>query len=268
MDDLAIADPASEELWISGDTRHIERLTEFRKLKSLCAWGVGAGQFEWICKLHWISTAVIHYPPPDLGPALGLTGVRTLMLLDNMKAESLAPLSGLTDLKVLLLEHWPKVRTLSPLASLTKLEGLCVQGGSNQLMEVESLEPLASLTELRELQLPRLKTHDKRLAPLANLKKLEYLQLPNFYPLEEFAHLAVALPNTEGNSLKPYWETSLKCTKLLCFKNLVLLTGDGTRHVCPRHDRRQLEDHVASFEAAKTSADRLADSAPGKEAAR
>lgn len=255
VEDLADGDPATQELSVSGDTKHIERLTEFKKLKTLIAWGIGTKPFEWICKLDWISTLVVlGLRVPDLGPAIGLTGLRTLMLLDNTKAESLAPLNELHELRALVLEHWPQVRSLEPLNSLTKLEGLSIQGGNSEVMEVESLRPLASLTELRELLLPKLKALDKNLSPLSALRKLEYLQVPNFYPVEEFARLAAALPTTEGNCLKPYWKTSLTCPQFLCFRKLVLPLGDTDTHVCPWHGRKRIEEHVALFEAEKKRA--------------
>ena len=60
-----------------------------------------------------------------------------------------------------------------------------------------SLAPLASLRGLRFLHLANLKPKDDSLAPLTKLRDLEELSCAGFYPWQEFARLARALPSTE-----------------------------------------------------------------------
>jgi len=194
----------------------------------------------------------------------------TRLFVEGVRGDDLSQLAHLPKLESLSLESAPKIKSLDwvrefgglkglgvldfrlvnslgPLSGLTELQALAVAGSLWTRMTVESLSPLSNLTRLKFLHLMNLKPLDGSLELLQGLTLLEALECANFYPMEEFARLAAALPQTHCAWFDPFVPLPhVACKK--CGKNeLVLLTGKGARTFCQTCDEPRVRKHEDAF---------------------
>lgn len=252
VEDLASVDVASTRLAVYGRTKGLFRLAGFRKLESLWISGVNQTQLEVVAQVGCLRSLVIHQlRVADLGPLASLASLEELLIEGNSKAEDLVPIGRLRRLRHLYLGDFRKITNLDPLRTLEGLRKLAIDGGLYSPLKLDSLEPLASLTGLRHLRLGAVRIGDGSLRPLAELKALKTLFVGSVLPVQEYAALAAALPNTRGNVLKPYIESGVECDACGALK--VLPTGRGTSFLCPRCDSEKLYTRVKKFEELKLS---------------
>jgi hypothetical protein len=116
-------------------------------------------------------------------------------------------------------------------------------------MTVETLAPLSALKALRFLHLTNLKATDNSLEPLRELTDLEELECANFYPMEQFAKLAAALPQTRCTWFSPAVPfPNFPCKK--CGQSQrVMLAGKGSSTLCRVCDESRVRKHEDAFRA-------------------
>lgn len=141
----------------------------------------------------------------DLQPLARLRQLRRLIVRDATRVADLEWTRALA-LESLALENLKSVCSLEPLADQHGLRALGVEGAMWTAMRVHSLEPLRSLERLEYLFLTNLRVRDGSLRPLHGLARLRFLQCARYYDHSEFAALAVARPELEGNWLQ--WSQS------------------------------------------------------------
>lgn len=249
-EDLARVDADVAELAITGRTKNIQRLTGFENLSSLWIAGLGPIQLKAITRLSKLQKLVIHdMRAGDLRPLAQMTALKTLVIWGNTKAESLAGIDLLGALDTLALENFERVHSLNPLAALTDLRALCIEGSMHSMMTIETLKPLERLKSLRELHLANLRVMDESLAPVAKLNQLEQVFIANMFSVEEFARLAAALADTEGESLAPFRDIPIDCDR--CSAKKVLLAGEGQPALCTLCDADRIAAHVERFNSIK-----------------
>jgi hypothetical protein len=113
---------------------------------------------------------------------------------------------------------------------------------------------------LRFLGLRGVEPQADGLAPLAKLARLEEIALSHVFSLSltDYARLAAALPNAEGDCLQPTYRLAVRLPCKRCREtDVVWLTGPpprGKRSLCPRCDARKLAEHIAAFEREKALA--------------
>lgn len=185
----------------------------------------------------------------DLSGFMRLKNLRSLSIDSAPKINSLDRLADLHWLKAIGLVNLRRVKSLEPLSRLNELQALAVAGGMWTDMKVDSLAPLASLKQLRFLTL-RVKSADDSLEPLHELNALEELECAgNYYPVEEYAKLAAALPDAECVWFKGGMPLSdVRCKKCGQF-DMVLLTGKGTPTLCRSCDEKRFRKYVEAFQA-------------------
>ncbi|HEY1140824.1 MAG TPA: hypothetical protein VGE88_11530 [Lysobacter sp.] len=137
----------------------------------------------------------------DLQPLARLRQLRRLIVRDATRVADLEWTRALA-LESLALENLKSVCSLEPLADQHGLRALGVEGAMWTAMRVHSLEPLRSLERLEYLFLTNLRVRDGSLRPLHGLARLRFLQCARYYDHSEFAALAVARPELEGNWLQ------------------------------------------------------------------
>lgn len=159
----------------------------------------------------------------------------------------LSPLTELPNLRWLELEGLNKVNNIDHIGKLTQLISLGFSASfGGKAIKLASFAPLSRLTELRFLTLDR--AEDLALAPLASLHKLRWLGLPNYFPSQEFACLARALPQTHCERFAPYVSLAswgLNCQT--CQTPLLQITGKGKPRLCPNCQADKVTKHVEAF---------------------
>jgi hypothetical protein len=199
----------------------------------------------------------------DLGRVAKEVAPPRLTVMDY-RLHGFEPLRAFRDLAVLKVQGAAKVRDLAPLASLTTLRELVIatptgSDGSGRTIDVASYTPLTALTALERLVLIAVRPLDGDLAALGRMTHLRELQVSGVpeFTVEDYARLAVALPDTESRDLAPY--CVIKgigfCKK--CRAQQVLLTGAPPRArkwLCPTCQAKGLAAHVARWDAAKLAA--------------
>jgi hypothetical protein len=141
----------------------------------------------------------------NLQPLARLLRLRRLIVRDATRVVDLEWTRALT-LESLALENLKSVCSLEPLADQHGLRGLGVEGAMWTAMRVHSLEPLRNLERLEYLFLTNLRVRDGLLRPLHGLTRLRFLQCARYYADGEFALLATARPDLQGNWLP--WGTA------------------------------------------------------------
>jgi hypothetical protein len=136
-----------------------------------------------------------------LQPLARLRQLRRLIVRDATRVVDLEWTRALA-LESLALENLRSVCSLEPLAEQHGLRALGVEGAMWSAMRVHSLEPLRNLERLEYLFLTNLRVRDGSLRPLHDLTRLRFLQCARYYDHSEFAALAVARPELEGNWLQ------------------------------------------------------------------
>jgi hypothetical protein len=134
-----------------------------------------------------------------------LVRLRRLIVRDATRVVDLEWTRALA-LESLALENLKSVCSLEPLADQHGLRALAVEGAMWTAMRVHSLEPLRNLERLEYLFLTNLRVRDGSLRPLHGLARLRFLQCARYYADGEFALLATARPDLQGNWLP--WGTA------------------------------------------------------------
>ena len=137
----------------------------------------------------------------NLQPLARLLRLRRLIVRDATRVVDLEWTRALA-LESLALENLKSVCSLEPLADQHGLRALAVEGAMWTAMRVHSLEPLRNLERLEYLFLTNLRVRDGSLHPLHGLTRLRFLQCARYYDDREFAALASARPELEGNWLE------------------------------------------------------------------
>ncbi len=197
------------------------------------------------------------------GLRAGLAVLADLAHLEDLHLGDPATLSGLERvqrLQVLTLYYFPRIHSLEALGALTGLRALYIAtppsyDASRKCHHVASLAPLGGLSGLEALTMRGVLPDDHTFAGLHRLTNLRRLEITHVYdfPLADYARLARALPNTEGNCLRPYYAASWAGTCRRCGGPRVVLTAPPPRTprmVCPRCGRPRLERHAAAWDAA------------------
>ena len=177
---------------------------------------------------------------------------RPALRLDD--CESLACLREVPDLEVLSIEHFPKIASLKPLSSLSKLRYLSLStmagwDGTNRHLTVDSFEPLVALKNLELVEILGVVPKRGRLEPLGRIASLRKLSIgnTNFYQLEDFAALSVALPRARM-SLRPVYQMNFVSLCRRCRKYpLFFLEGAkprSPRYVCPSCGKKKIVSHL------------------------
>lgn len=181
----------------------IERL---QSIEVLYPTNVNQAYLEAICDLENLHTLRLERAinVKDLSPIQRLLKLKQLAVIDATKVADLRWAQPLGHLRSLGLENFKRVEDLEPLAGLTNLEALAVEGSMWTAMRLTSLRPLASLRNLRWLFMTNLRVTDRSLEPLHTLGKLKVLECAKFFPDEQFAQLARALPGLDCNWLDAF----------------------------------------------------------------
>jgi hypothetical protein len=194
-----------------------------------------------------------------------------VLSVDTMRPDRCLPLSRLASLEVLRIGTWRRpgalealrdasrlrvlevgelgVTTLDPLSVLGALRGLHV----NVRRPVRTLAPLAALQQLLTLRFWG-GVEDGSLLPIASLRALRRLELrTSSFALEQFAELAVALPDTEGEHRAPFreamgWQIQLVGCKHCGTPASHYTLGKPSRMMCAKCDGHRIAQHVATWE--------------------
>src|SRR5690242_10095262 len=141
------------------------------------------------------------------------------MLLED--PENLDVLKEVPHLESLWLRHFRRVQSLEPIASLKNLRELDLRtlpswDANSRNLVVESFEPLAGLPRLEKISIKSVIPKHGRLEPLGRIATLSQISInstSNFYQLEDFSSLSVALPDARGlKPARPYLQCS-RCRK-------------------------------------------------------
>lgn len=194
--------------------------------------------------------------------ALEMTPARLTIL--DYRLGGFEPLRLFRDLAVLKVQSAGKVGDLTPIASLAALRELVIatppgSDGSGRTIDVASYAPLTALTALERLVLIAVRPLDGDLAVLGRMRHLRELQVSGVreFTLEDYARLAVALPETESRDLVPYCVIKGIGICRKCRAQQVLLNGappKARRWLCPTCQAKGLAAHVARWDAARAAA--------------
>jgi hypothetical protein len=235
-------------LAVSGRAPDLELLSEFTNIEIL--WISRAneqalkkvGEMRSLRLLSLNATSVA-----NLRALVGLEQLRHLLVCDAPRLESVEGLESLKALKTVLLWDLKRLTDLTSVGRLSQLRGLQCGGGMWTTLQFETLAPLAGMTRLKYLDLPSARARDGSLAPLHGLRTLRHLALPNRYRIEEFAAVAAALSEAEGDCLRAHWSPTLPCES--CGTPRLLETGLRGRFVCPVCDPERVRRRRLKFAA-------------------
>lgn len=248
--DVNLVSKDSEKIRLTAKAKGIEKLSEFRQLKSLMCFQINQELLKHICSCESLESLYIDsFKANDISCFQRLEFLKVLSLESCSIIDNLSEFSKLQKLQGLAIVHFKNVHKIEPLSKLTNLRQLKISGSMWTRMNIETLAPITELRNLEYLSLTNLKVKDESLKPLANLSRLEQLDVANFYPMEEFAWLSSKLKNTKCGWFSPYIEltSSWKCNK--CNKDtMVMLTGKGKTNLCKECNHKRLEKHIAEFE--------------------
>ena len=183
------------------------------------------------------------------------------LMLFECAFESIEPLVIFPKLEVLKIQSTGVLSSLDGLDRLSALKKLVISPPDSwerttRCIEIDSYALIATLKRLESLTLLRVRPADADLSPIKTmtyLKDLHIARVPDF-TLEHYATLSAALPDTEGQCLKPYHriEGIGFCNK--CKGKTVLLTAakpKSRQWLCPTCNAKQLDQHVRAWDAAK-----------------
>lgn len=254
--DVNLVSKDSEKIRLKAKAKGIEKLIEFRQLKSLLCFQINQELLKHICSCGSLENLYIDsFKAKDISCFQRLEFLKVLSLESCSIINNLSEISKLQKLQGLAIVHFKNVHKIEALSKLTNLRQLKISGSMWTRMNIETLKPLSSLSNLEYLNLTNLKVKDESLKPLANLSRLEQLDIANFYPMEEFAWLAGKLKNTKCGWFSSYIDSYSKCPK--CNKDkMVMLTGKGKRNLCRECDYKRLERHIKEFEIIASESNR------------
>lgn len=205
IEDLRDVKSDIKTLYISGETKNLELLTNFNQVDHLYARVVNQKQFDLLMtEFKFKSLWVYGLRVADLSALESQTELETLVLQWNTKATELWDLSNQSQLKQVVLHDFSKLRSIANLASCTSLEYLDLSGGIWNTLKIETLEPIRSLKNLQELYMSNIRVLDESLEPLTDLESLRTLSISNQFKTEEFAMLSVKLPNVTCDLFVPF----------------------------------------------------------------
>ena len=90
---------------------------------------------------------------------------------------------------------------------------------------------------------------------MTHLKDVDIGGVPEF-TIEHYAQLSVALPNTEGRCLQPYFEIKNLAFCKKCKGGMVMLNSTPPRArtwLCPKCHDTKLAEHVRAWESFKNT---------------
>ena len=237
-----------------------------------CAWvSMRAKHLRRLATLDRLEVLHIDSPTEKTECLLEMLPQLRALSIDTIRPKRLPRWERLENLELMAVATWRQPGDLSALASLRRLRVLeASELGVTSLDFLSALDtlrglhltvrrPVTTLAPLAGLQnLLRLRfwggTEDGSLRPLASLHGLQSLVVrTSSFALEEFAALAVALPNTEGEHRAPFrdamgWQTQLLGCKR-CGKPATHYTlGKPSRMMCDRCDGALIAKHVAQWE--------------------
>lgn len=190
---------------VFGRAKGLARLAASPHLTHLWISGVNAGAAEVVGRMTHLRRLVVHdLKVGDLRPFGTLSGLEDLSVAGSTKLKSIAGVDALTRLRRLVLFDNGPYPDVDALAALDALETLAVEGGFSKSLVIPSLRPLEGLTNLRRLRLASVKVTDGSLKPLHRLSALREVFIARAFSPEEFAALAVALPEARGAWLDSY----------------------------------------------------------------
>lgn len=183
---------------------------------------------------------------------------RPTLRLDG--CDSLACLKERPELEVLIMENFPKITSLEPLRALSELRYLCLTttvgwDGTNKHLSVDSFEPLVSLKKLELLKILAVVPTHGRLEPIGRITSLQKLTIgnSNFYQLEDFAALSVALPGAR-ESLRPVCQMNFVtlCRRCKKYPELFLEGAKprSPRFACPSCGKKKILSHLERWNRA------------------
>jgi len=192
-------------------------------------------------------------------PLAGAPALEHLMLAWALRLADISFLGALPALRTVYLDDMRRI-DLSTLPELPEVTGFHLGGGVWNTLKVDTLSSLVRLPGLRFLRLSNVRPADGSLRPLASLTRLRAIDLPNFFALEEYARLSVALPQAKGNALTPYFAafdgTPLNSPPFVCPRcngARRMMTGRPALLLCPSCDVTKVQRRLARWEAARTS---------------
>jgi hypothetical protein len=193
----------------------------------------------------------------DLGWLGELPRLRDLLIDWNTKLESFNFLRHVAPLSRLRGDGLKRTHRLDGLVHQPSLRSLWLGGGIDRRLEVATLEPLSRLVNLEHLFLICMRLDEPSLAPLAGLRKLKRLRIQtNMAPMEEYARLAGALPDTESDSLRgfktlrrtlPFDVDLLDVIDDLDGEEQVIMVGKGGRRFKVGTHRDQIVEQLLRF---------------------
>ena len=194
---------------------------------------------------------------PDLGWISGLSRIEDLLIDWNTKLESFGFLRDVRPLRRLRADGLKRVNHLDGLVDQPSLKSLWIGGGIDRRLRLATLAPLVCLSQLRQLFLICIQLDDEDLGPLASLKKLERLRIQsNIATMEEYARLAAALPDTQGDVLRgfktlrrtlPFDVDLLDVVAELDGDEQVIMVGKGGRRFKVATHRKQIVEQLLRF---------------------
>lgn len=197
---------------------------------------------------------VLQSPERDELQRLAETNPPPALVIRDYGFPTLHPLAGFGALERLRIEGAPRLAELAGTEALQSLRELEIDSGSKDDIEVGSLKPLERLVRAERIALRGVRPRDRDLSPLGRMHELRELEISDAgdFTVEEYARLAVALPNTRGACLAPYFENDdlRPCKK--CRGPQVELNGVprcARNRLCPRCNSKLLGAHVARWEA-------------------
>ena len=233
-------------------------LLDLECLEELHLYPVTAQRLEVLGQLKKLKVLLLYdIRVESLGGLEALKNVEALLIMHAAKLKTLSGLESFKKLRALRIYHLPNVASLEPLAQLSRLRELSIQMsfGTDKLIRFDSLEPLGRLRNLEILELLGVSPRDLSLRPLARLGKLSYLGVGSFLPIEEYAFLAAFLPSSISDCLRPIIvfgeeKTDFVCRK--CSSRQVGLVGKTSRRsrflICPQCDKKVVDEHTRIFE--------------------
>lgn len=197
--DVSEIDPDASDVVFRREGRSHAGLHRFAAIRRLWASGIDAAFLDEIAAMPALEALSLQrVTATDLQALARLPRLRRLVIRDATRVADLEWTRALS-LESLALENLKCVDTLEPLAEQRGLRGLAVEGAMWTAMRVRSLEPLRGLQRLEYLFLTNLRVGDGSLRPLHGLARLRFLQCARYYAAGEFAAMAEALPELQGN---------------------------------------------------------------------
>jgi hypothetical protein len=250
--DLREVPDDAEYLATSGTAKNIQRIGELDRLTVVYCHKPTLEFFHAASKAPRLKALATHYfGKLDAVPVDGAPSLEHLVISWATRVVDISFLSTLPALRTLVIDDLKRL-DLNTLPELPNLLGISLGGGINSTMRVESLQPLTRLPGLRYLNIYSLRSNDRSLKPLASLKHLRELKMPNYFPMQELARLAGALPNTTGPALTPFFSsTPVGCPT--CHRPCQMMTGTPALKLCLRCDTEKLDRRVAKWEEMRSS---------------